>query len=137
MAARLITLTVSARKAIEACNTVGLTYHGGTGALLVAVDNRRFYHWVRARTSGGIASAAHVCQSQRSALAAQLTHTSQRAAQASRFAPHRQPEFSREAARLELALVCPSWLCDADDPFVEIPEGSTAGLDSIWIEGRP
>jgi hypothetical protein len=121
MATKAKAISISTLKSVAACHAVGLTYFGGAGSLLVAVDDRQFYHWVRVRTSKGTTSAAHACQSRRTAQATDLTHTSQRAGQAARFAPHRETEFSREATRLELALVCPSWICDTDDTFVEVP----------------
>ena len=123
----------STLKAVAACHALGLIYHGGTGALLAAVDDRQGYHFVRVRTSAGVTSAAHVCRSQRSSLASKLTTTAQCLAGAERFAPHRVPEWSREYTRVELALVNPSWLCDVDSEFIESPgtDGimAAAGLD--------
>ncbi len=92
-------------RAVAACHAVGLSYYGGTGSLLVAVDGQD-YHVVRVRTSGGVTGARHACCPERTALAG-VVATTYRA--------------SREATRAELALVAPSWLCDTESDFVDVP----------------
>ena len=114
-------IPISTLKAVAACHAVGLTYHGGTGALLAAVDDRQGYHYVRVRTAAGVTSAAHVCHTQRDVLTAQLTRTGQILGLSRRAAPHRAPEYSRDYTAIELALVNPSWICDLDEPFVACP----------------
>jgi len=112
---------ISTRKDMAACHALGFTYHGGTGTVLVAVDDRGFYHFVRARTSRGVASAAHACRSERDRLAALFPKTAQ---------------ISRQYTLAELALVSPSWLCDQDGDFVEAGDPAAA-LAQVWIGGRP
>lgn len=110
-------------KAVAACAAVDLVYHGGTGAILIAVDrDARGYHYVKVSTTAGVTRACHWCCAQRSQLATQLTTTGQKLAAAEHHAPHLAPQFSREYTRAELALVTPSWLCDAgSENWVEVP----------------
>ena len=110
---------ISTLKVVAACHAVGLTYHGGSGAMLAAVDGRsQTYHWVKVSTTAGVARAMHWCCDQRTSLAATVAA---------------MPTTSREFTRAELALVAPSWLCDTSGVWVEVPSTynimATAGLD--------
>ena len=126
-------IPITTLRAVAACHTVGLTYHGGTGANLVAVDDRGFYHFVRARTSRGVASAAHTCRSERDRLAVLLRTTAQQVTFAQECKPHMVPQFSRKCTLIELTIANPAWLCDVDGEFIDCPGTDdimvTAGLD--------
>jgi hypothetical protein len=111
-------IPISTLKAVAACHAVGLTYHGGTGATLAAVDDAQGYHWVKVSTTAGVARAMHWCCNQRTGLAATAAA---------------MPSTSREFTRAELALVTPSWLCDSRGGWVDVPSTdgimAAAGLD--------
>jgi hypothetical protein len=130
-------LRVSTVKALAACHTVGLTYHAHLEGETVfwAVDGE-FYHVVKRKTTAGVTRSAHYCRTYRSALAEKLSTTAQKVAKAGLVSPQLVPEFSREAVALELVLVSPSWLCDADSEFIEITDPAAA-VAQVWIEGQP
>jgi hypothetical protein len=128
------TLKTSTVKALAACHAVGLTYHAHLeGESVFWATDGRFYHVVRKRTTAGVTRAAHQCRSYRDHLSAQLGELA--ADMKTRL--HRIPVLSREYTNIELTMVCPSWLCDVDDDFIEVGDTADTALSTIWLEGAP
>jgi hypothetical protein len=127
-------LRASTVKALAACRTVGLSYHGRLeGETVFWATDGESYHVVRKRTTAGVARAAHYCQTYRTGLSGQLGEI----ARDMKTRLHLIPVLSREYTNIELTMVSPAWLCDVDSEFIEILDDTAAALSEIWIEGAP
>jgi hypothetical protein len=116
-------LRITTIRALSAAHAVGLT-HWGEGPFSGfdwAVDGDGFYHAVRRQTPrGGEPRAMHACRAARNRMTAEL----ERLKLISRW--EGPAVMSQEYTRLELGLVCPSWLCDHDSDWTACSAPSTA-----------
>ena len=123
MAGKPKAIPVTTIRAQAAAHAAGFTHWDQAPILNFDwVVDGEFYHGVERRNPRKAASTVrHACQTLRDRLTCQLVQT---------------PALSLEYTRLELGLVCPSWVCDHDDGAWTECSDLDAALDTIWTEGR-